>query len=375
MNSGDLIDFFRAIHPKTKCYTWRRQNPIKQARLDYFIGSRTLLDLITKCNISARYRSDHSSIELILKLSEFKRGKGIWKFNCSLLKDKEYLDLINKTIKDETVKYAAKVYNMEKIDQISFENIHLTIEDRLFLETLLLEIRGTTIQYSTRLKKEQTNEEPKLIGEIEQLESQENDNLTALTEKKEKLEFLRNEKLNGVLVRSRANWLKNGEKPSKYLCSLERKNYVEKTIKQLKTVNDSITTDQKEILKEIQTYYSNRFKSRNTDETPISSIIDDKNIRKLDDNTSKQLDGKLTAEEISYAIKNMKNDKSPGIGGFPVEFFKIFWGRIKFLVLRALNEGYEKGEMSETLKYAVITCIPKGTKKVLSGLVVSKFGI
>ena len=52
MNNGDLTDFFRAIHPKTKRYTWRRQNPIKQARLDYFIGSRTLLDLITKCNIS-----------------------------------------------------------------------------------------------------------------------------------------------------------------------------------------------------------------------------------------------------------------------------------------------------------------------------------
>ena len=46
MNRGDLIDFFRAIPPKTKRYTWRRQNPIKQARLDYFIGSRTLLDLI-----------------------------------------------------------------------------------------------------------------------------------------------------------------------------------------------------------------------------------------------------------------------------------------------------------------------------------------
>ena len=153
MNNSDLIDFFRTIHPKTKRYTWRRQNPIKQARLDYFIGSQTLLDLITKCNINAGYRSDHSSIELILKLSEFKRGKGIWKFNCSLLKDKEYLDLINKTIKDEMVKYTAKVYNMEKIDKISFENIHLMIGDRLFLETLLLEMRGTTIQYSTRLKK------------------------------------------------------------------------------------------------------------------------------------------------------------------------------------------------------------------------------
>ena len=88
------------------------------------------------------------------------------------------------------------------------------------------------------------------------------------------MEFLRNEKLNGVLVCSRANWLKNGKKPSKYLCSLERKNYVEKTIKQLKIDNDSITTGQKEILKEIQTYYSNLFISCNIDETEIPSIMD-----------------------------------------------------------------------------------------------------
>ena len=154
MNSSDMIDVFRAINPKTKHYTWRRHNPSKQARLDYFIGSQTLLDLVTKCNISAGYRYNHSSIDLTLKLTEFKRGKGnIWKFNCSLLKDKDYLDLINKTIKDEMVKNAAKIYNIEKIDQTSFDKIHLTIDDRLFLETLLLEMRGTTIQYSTRLKK------------------------------------------------------------------------------------------------------------------------------------------------------------------------------------------------------------------------------
>ena len=54
---------------------------------------------------------------------------------------------------------------------------------------LLLEMRGTTLQYSTRLKKEQTNEEQKLIGEVEQLESQENDNLPALTEKKKNWNF------------------------------------------------------------------------------------------------------------------------------------------------------------------------------------------
>ena len=66
-----------------------------------------------------------------------------------------------------------------------------------------------------------------------------------------------------------------------------KKKYVEKTIKQLKTDNDTITTDQKEILKEIKIYYRNLFTSHNVDATPISSIIDEKNIRKLDHSASK----------------------------------------------------------------------------------------
>ena len=57
------------------------------------------------------------------------------------------------------------------------------------------------------------------------------------------------------------------------------------------------------MLKEIQIYYSNIFKSCYIDETPILSITNDKNVQKLNYNTSKQLEGKLTVEEISYALK------------------------------------------------------------------------
>ena len=38
--------------------------------------------------IILNYRSDHSSVVLSLEINEFKNGKGLWKFNNSLLKDK-----------------------------------------------------------------------------------------------------------------------------------------------------------------------------------------------------------------------------------------------------------------------------------------------
>ena len=61
----------------------------------------------------------------------------------------------------------------------------------------------------------------------------------------------------------------------------------------------------------------------------------------------------------------MKNEKSPGISGFAAEFFKVFWKDIGQFVLRSLNYGYMKGELSISQKQGVITCIPKENKPKL----------
>ena len=49
--------------------------------------------------------------------------------------------------------------------------------------------------------------------------------------RKKELETIRQRKLAASAVRARAQWLNKGEKPSKYFCSLERNDYIEKTIK------------------------------------------------------------------------------------------------------------------------------------------------
>ena len=58
----------------------------------------------------------------------------------------------------------------------------------------------------------------------------------------------------------------------------------------------------------------------------------------------------------------MKNNKTPGIDGFPAEFLKMFWCKLKSLITRALNHCYRKGELSVRLRHAIINCIPKGNK-------------
>ena len=86
------------------------------------------------------------------------------------------------------------------------------------------------------------------------------------------------------------------------------------------------------------------------------------NLPRLNKNNAENLEGKLTLIEISEALKHMKNEKSPGIDGFPAEFYKIFWKKLKHIILHALNESYEKGILSTTLRHSLITCLPKGKK-------------
>ena len=116
LETYNLTDVFRYMHPDTKRYTWRRKNPIKQARLDYFIVSGCFTDIVTSCKINPGYRSDHSILELNVKINSFRRGKGLWKFNCSLLKNENYIEMINKAIKDIKVEYAVPVYTYEYLN-------------------------------------------------------------------------------------------------------------------------------------------------------------------------------------------------------------------------------------------------------------------
>ena len=50
--------------------------------------------------------------------------------------------------------------------------------------------------------------------------------VSKISDMKDKLESLRNSQLQGNMTRARVDWLSQGEKPSKYLCSLEHLNYV-----------------------------------------------------------------------------------------------------------------------------------------------------
>ena len=93
-----LTDIWREANPDCKRYTWRKTKPLKQSRLDYFLLSDYLVSSFEDTDILPGYRSDHSMVTLKLHFGKEMKRNTFRKFNCSLLKDKKYIDEINDEI-------------------------------------------------------------------------------------------------------------------------------------------------------------------------------------------------------------------------------------------------------------------------------------
>ena len=344
-----------------------KDKSIKQARLDFFLISETLMQSVNDLEILPSYRSDHSTVVLSIEINDFVKGKGLWKFNVSLLKDKAYINIVKKCIIDTKEQYMLPVYNTDFIkDNINNDMVEFTISHKLFLEMLLMEIRGKTISYSAYRKKKEKEKEDSLVKEISSLEKSTEINSDLLETKQEELENIRKEKIKGIIIRSRVRWAEEGEKPTKYFCNLESRNYINKTITKIEKDNGQTITKQEDILIEVKQFYENLYKCQDSNEnqdTEINSIL--QNIQqnpRLSFENKNRLEGELTEKEILAVLKKMKNNKSHGTDEFTAEFFKFFYNDIKVFIKRALNEGYVEGKLSITQRQGLITCLPKGDK-------------
>ena len=120
--SHNLSDIFRELHPEKTRYTWRKPHPFKQSILDYFLISNSMLNMVKESDIMSSYKSDHSPVFLTLKLNNFTHGKGLWKFNNSLLYDLEFIETINETIKQVKENYALFVYKRQHCQHTRLRN-------------------------------------------------------------------------------------------------------------------------------------------------------------------------------------------------------------------------------------------------------------
>ena len=359
-----LVDAWRISNPNILRYTWSQGISNKHARLDFFLCNEELLSITKNYKILPKYRSDHAPITCKLSISDEDRGPGVWRMNNSLLTDKNFEILIKKEINNFKQIYAATPYNPDYIDSIT-HGFEIMIPPTLFWETLLVTLRGSIIYYSKKLqagKKRRLRELETRIGNLDQKNSTgtaSTEEQTRLAELNTELVDMRKEELKGAYVRSRADWLEMGEKPSRFFLNLENRNRVNKSISEIKVDESTTITNQKEILKSVKEFYEELYKRKQTE-----PAVEDRDLipTQLTPSEKQYLDSELTKSEIDLALTQQKNNKSPGIDGYSAEFFKKFWAQLGHFFTNCVNECYREGKLTTSQSTGLITCLPKTGK-------------
>jgi hypothetical protein len=140
-----------------------------------------------------------------------------------------------------------------------------------------------------------------------------------------------------------------------------------------KKTNDRITqmaeekdgevfTDNENIMRISTDFYKKLFTTERVNEKIQNKLLN--NVKtKLSKEDRTKLDKPFTEEEVFSAIRNLPKGKSPGIDGFPVEFYREYWGRIKNLFMSYLNEVKNDG-LSKSRNVSVIKLIYKKTGEI-----------
>ena len=129
----------------------------------------------------------------------------------------------------------------------------------------------------------------------------------------------------GAILRSKARWHEHGERNTRYFFNLEKRNHIRKTVTKLKIGDNKYVNDQFAILEEEKRFYESLYKSQNIDNDTFleSPFFKPQNITPLTQEEMESCEGLLSEDECLNAIKEFKNNKSPGTDGFTSEFYKF----------------------------------------------------
>ena len=118
----------------------------------------------------------------------------------------------------------------------------------------------------------------------------------------------------------------------------------------------------KEILNYQRNFYTNLYSIHNVvDDEHLESEIG-VNSNKLENEEAGKFEGEILYTALTKALKTTKNNKTPGLDSFTVEFLEIVLIDIEHFVHRSVNYSYRTGSLSVTQKQGILTCLPKPNK-------------
>ena len=344
MDQYCMKDVWRIQNIDRKEYSWRKKGstPTKASRIDFALVSGGLDQNILCPMYITSTMTDHRAFYMVVETNPYERGKGYWKMNNSLLSNPEYIEAINKEIDTTTTLCHSKPF----IEQ---------------WETLKQRIKKTTVKFARRNAAEEKIVISQLSEKIDYYESKlplnrEEDSILENT--KAELDDKMLHRAQGLIFRSKAKWYEQGEKNTKYFYSLEKAKYNAKTCFKLLTDSGTQIQDPQEILVEQRAFYASLYE----EDENVKFTLENTYGIKVPEKIKRDQENQLTLVDLQEAIRSMKNNRTPGEDGIPVDFYKVFWSKIKDIFYGMVLEVYNKNVLHKSARKGILNLIPKPNK-------------
>ena len=351
----DLSDIWRDRHRGERNYTWTGRNAANDSfirtRIDFFLVSKAINQFVTSVEIKPYAHSDHDAVVLILDFERIQRGPGYWHFNNELLTD---------VLFQEEVKLFWKEWEQTFND---FED-PLKWWDRAKQQFKTIAIRRAKIR-----RKLQCHQRNQLESQVQRLHGLAKNGTMCDIERylfvKEKIKQLDLKDLDAIKVRTKAQFIEEGEKSTRYFFSLEKSRRADQTIRTLTKDNLETVTGAKDLLLETHAFYKTLYSADECDQKAQDSFLNDA-IPTLSCVARELCEGEITELELRKAVLTMENDKSPGIDGLTTNFYKHFWPVFGNSLTRVYNYAFAAGHLAVSQRRGVITLLfKKGDRTLL----------
>ena len=345
-----LVDVYRKLNPSGVSFTWSNSSNSQASRLDRFFISQSLLKGVRSNQVSPCTFSDHDFVCLDLAFDGISNRRcGVWKFNTNLLSDSDFREEISNLIFSQKSKIAF------------FSSLGE------WWDNLKVLIRKHCSDFSARKRRAANYSRNTLTNELIRAKRAFHAGVIRDDSQIKSLEgalsSLVLQEAEGAKIRSRAQWIEEGEKPTRFFFRLENKRAAKNSFDSLFDVSGTEKSSQSDMETILSAFYKGLFtKDPAIDMQIQTKIIDDLELS-LSDHDRDSCEGILTTDELLTALKGLQTGKSPGSDGLPAEFYLAFWDDIGDSLCLVLNERLRLGVLTDSQRESLLRLIHKKDDK------------
>ena len=143
-----------------------------------------------------------------------------------------------------------------------------------------------------------------------------------------------------------------------------KKKNKDKEIKTLKETAQIIQRSEEDKQNFLFQHFEKFYKIEPRNENKFDSFLSEIKT-KINDEDNSELIRPIDGNELKLTVNEMLDEKTPGVDGFPAEFFKTFYEYLKEPLVQLYNAILQSGITPQSFKTGAITLIFKGRGKDL----------